>query len=583
VTLSAALSGTDRQGKVEADRARERQAMEDSISLASSLVKSSICVDIFLFTEDRLLSDRKAENSRDLTFLDAAVYAENCDQTGGHLHYISGSMLFSDNVSRIVSELEHSVQLVFNAENVMKLRSSKQLKLLGYYGSGRYDPLVGEVELAGMDAETCVCFTLRHDSGSTIMEEEKIHLQLAVLHTNVHCKKVVRVLNLTLTSSSDPSVLFRHSDLDCTVAAITKIAAHRALTLPLSIAPNVPISGLASLADTTSARDWVVAVAVEILKQYRMHCSPQSSRGLLILPEPLKLLPLYTLGILKHSAFSENVASLRKSSLGPVTVQNLHRLSVRASERAFELRRLLSCTVRNTVCALYPRFYSLRSLTDDTGGGEGGEGVELIERSRSQSPRNSRNSSLYLSSQSPTNSGTDSPVPALGTITLPPCGMLGPQSLHALLPSPLAVTSEALESDGLYLLDDGSIIWLIVGKSVPIEWLECVIQGVDAPLEGPHKPQKILFLTGERSRGGALGAVAETLERVVDLSRRISGCKQGTHSLCLVLFSLILSCFILSYLVLCYFTLSSLIDVGLFHCICLLSTYLISLHFTPFN
>ena len=531
MTLSAALSGTDRQGKVEVDRARERSAMEDSISLASSFVKSSICVDVFLFTEDRLLSDRSAENSRDLTFLDAAVYGEHCDQTGGHLHYISGSMLFPDNVSRIVSELEHSVQLVFNAENVMKLRASKQLKLQGYYGSGRYDPLVGEVELAGFDAETCVCFTLRHDSGIPIMEDEKIHLQLAVLHTNVHCRKIVRVLNLTLTSSNDPSVLFRHSDLDCTVAAITKIAAHRALTLPLSIAPNVPISGLASLADTTSARDWVVAVAVEILKQYRIHCSPQSSRGLLILPEPLKLLPLYTLGLLKHPAFAENVASLRKSSLGPVTVQNLHRLSVRASERAFELRRLLSSTVRNTVCALYPRFYSLRSLTDDTApGGGGGGGVELIERSSSQSPRNSRNSSLYLSSHSPTNNGADSPVPSHGTITLPPSGMLGPQSLHALLPSPLAVTSEALESDGLYLLDDSSIIWLIVGRSVPLEWLEGVIQGVDAPLDGPYKPQKILFLTGERSRGGALGAVAESLERVVDLSRRISGYKQGKRS-----------------------------------------------------
>ena len=82
MTLSAALSGTDRQGKVEVDRARERSAMEDSISLASSFVKSSICVDVFLFTEDRLLSDRSAENSRDLTFLDAAVYGEHCEEFG---------------------------------------------------------------------------------------------------------------------------------------------------------------------------------------------------------------------------------------------------------------------------------------------------------------------------------------------------------------------------------------------------------------------------------------------------------------------------------------------------------------------
>ena len=521
-TLSASFSGTDTLGKLETDRQKERDFFDKNIALADSFLDSNIRVDVFLLIEDRLLSDRmRSSGEADLTFRDTASYAECCDRTGGHLHYVTGSMRFDDNINRLADELEQSVTQAYVCEAVMKLRTSKGLKLGGYLGTGRFDPLLGETELSGIDANMGICYIVKHESGNVIKDEDKVHFQLAVLHTDGFERKLVRVLNLTLISSSNPTIVFRHTDLDCIVSTITKIAVDRALRLPLSITPNVPLNGLAGVGDDVCARDWLVAIAAEILKQYRKQCSPETPRGQLILPEPLKLLPLYTLALLKHPAFAENAILTKKISYGPPTVQSVQQLTVRATERAFELRRLRCLHVRGIAYALYPKFYSMRSVGELDNSSSSGK----VERNGSNSPR-TRNVALYLASQSPTNSGVDSPTPP-GTILLPPSGILGPQSLQSTLPSPLAATSEALESDGIYLLDDGCMMYLIIGKNVPLQWLECVIQGIDGPLDGNNRPQKIKFMTGVWGQGGVLEAVADNFENVIKNSRKMSTCKQG--------------------------------------------------------
>ena len=520
--LSAALSGTDTMGKVETDRQKERNYFDQNITLAESFLDSNIRVDVFLMVEDRLLSDRlRSEAEVDLVFRDTAGLAESCDKTGGHLHYMSGNMRFDDNIIRLADELEQSIKQPYVCEAIMKLRTSRGLKLGGYYGTGRFDPLLDEVQLSGIDGNMSICYTVKHESGNVIKDEDKVHFQLAVLHTDGFQRKLVRVLNLTLISSSNPTIVFRHTDLDCVVSTITKIAVDRALRLPLSISPNVPLNGLAGVGDDVCARDWLMAIAAETLKQYRKQCSPETPRGQLILPEPLKLLPLYTLALLKHPAFAENAILTKKITYGPPSVQSLQQLTVRASERAFELRRLRCLPPRGIAYALYPKFYSMRSLGESESNSSSGKS----DRSGSSSPR-ARNVALYLASQSPTNSGVESPT-LPGTIILPPSGVLGAQSLQSTLPSPLAATSEALESEGIYLLDDGCTMYFIIGKNVPSQWLECVVQGVDTPLQGNNRPQKIKFLTGGLGRGGVLEAAADDIENVINNSRKMSTCKQG--------------------------------------------------------
>ena len=93
------------------------------------------------------------------------------------------------------------------------------------------------------------------------------------------------------------------------------------------------------------------------------------------------------------------------------------------------------------------------------------------------------------------------------------------------MPPPLAVTSEAIENDGIYLLDDGVIMWLIIGKNIPTDWLCALLEGVDCVLTEKDRPQIVRFLTVER--GGVLAPIAENIEKVIQTLRKNNSSKQG--------------------------------------------------------
>ena len=113
--------------------------------------------------------------------------------------------------------------------------------------------------------------------------------------------------------------------------------------------------------DSLSVRQHIVAMTAEILHRYRAHCASQNSRAQLVLPETLRLLPLYTLCLLKHPAFLTNTPivtsngnNFRKTmNSNAVSTTNpqvlLSRLSVRACERAFELRKLRCLSIQEVV------------------------------------------------------------------------------------------------------------------------------------------------------------------------------------------------------------------------------------------
>ena len=52
-----------------------------------------------------------------------------------------------------------------------------------------------------------------------------------------------------------------------------------------------------------AVRDQVLASTAKMLTAYRKLCAAQIEAGQLILPESMKILPVYTLGLLKSAAF----------------------------------------------------------------------------------------------------------------------------------------------------------------------------------------------------------------------------------------------------------------------------------------
>ena len=114
-------------------------------------------------------------------------------------------------------------------------------------------------------------------------ERREACVQCALLYTAGDGTRRIRVHTLAVTVSSNLASIFRSADLD----AVVNFCAKRAVT-------EAAAKGLEAV------RQGLIATTVEILYVYRRFCATNPAAGQLILPESLKLLPLYVLGLLKN-------------------------------------------------------------------------------------------------------------------------------------------------------------------------------------------------------------------------------------------------------------------------------------------
>ena len=132
-------------------------------------------------------------------------------------------------------------------------------------------------------------------------------VQCALLYTTVFGERRIRVMTLSLPCTSMLSNLFRSADLDSQFTCMLKQGKVIFIQFPILscgtsnfccfsfslyfVAANgIPVNSLAQV------REQMMNFCINILHAYRKFCATVSSSGQLILPEALKLLPLYTLG-----------------------------------------------------------------------------------------------------------------------------------------------------------------------------------------------------------------------------------------------------------------------------------------------
>jgi hypothetical protein len=86
----------------------------------------------------------------------------------------------------------------------------------------------------------------------------------------------------------------------------------------------------------------------------------------LILPESLKLLPLYTLALTKNPAFRANaVATTAQAARRQATSGGVHPGIVRPDERSYLLHQIASMDVASSVKFLYPDLYALHDMPEE--------------------------------------------------------------------------------------------------------------------------------------------------------------------------------------------------------------------------
>lgn len=95
-----------------------------------------------------------------------------------------------------------------------------------------------------------------------------------------------------------------------------------------------------------AVKENLIANCAQILACYRKNCASPSSAGQLILPECMKLLPLYTNCLLKSDALSGGA-------------------DVGCDDRAFLMAALSSMDISTSVAFFYPRLYPIHDLQDN--------------------------------------------------------------------------------------------------------------------------------------------------------------------------------------------------------------------------
>ncbi|WVZ51990.1 hypothetical protein U9M48_003086 [Paspalum notatum var. saurae] len=260
-----------------------------------------VCVDVFLTTQ---------------SYVDIASISVVPQTTGGRVYYYYPFSALSD-PAKLFNDLRWNINRPQGFESVMR-----GLQVQDYFGNF-CKRVPTDIDLPAIDSDKTVMVTFKHDD--KLQENAECGFQCALLYTTVYGQRRIRVINLSLSCTSLLSNLFRYADLETQFACFLKQAANGISTSPL---PRI--------------RDEATNTCINILQSYRKHCASVTSSGQLILPEALKLLPLYTLALVKSVGL---------------------RTDGRLDDRSYWMSLVSSISVVLAVPLVFPRLIPIHDLT----------------------------------------------------------------------------------------------------------------------------------------------------------------------------------------------------------------------------
>lgn len=232
-------------------------------NLAKDCVAQGCCVDLFLFPNQ---------------YLDVATLGVVPYQTGGSVYKYTFFQMETDK-ERFLNDLRRDVQKDIGFDAVMRVRTSTGIRATDFYGAF-YMSNTTDVELAGLDCDKTVTVEFKHDD--KLNEDIGALLQCAILYTSCGGQRRLRIHNMALNCCTQLADLYRNCETDTLINYFAKFAYRGVLNNP-----------------TKTVRDSLINQCAQILACYRKNCASPSSAGQLILPECMKLLPVYLNCILK--------------------------------------------------------------------------------------------------------------------------------------------------------------------------------------------------------------------------------------------------------------------------------------------
>ncbi|KAG7266741.1 hypothetical protein CRUP_025060 [Coryphaenoides rupestris] len=296
-------------------------------SLSKECVAQGCSVDLFLFPSQ---------------YLDMATMGHVPAHTGGSVYKYSNFQVETDG-EHFLRDLRKDVNHRFNLSlgtsylSAPQLLKSRRFLFCSFFPAGfRATDFFGaiymnnttDVEMAAVDCDKAITVELKHDDA--LNEETGAFIQCALLYTTTGGQRRLRVHNLSLKCSSQLSELFKSCETDSLINFFSKTAYRAILTQPLK-----------------SVREILVNQTAHMLACYRKNCGTPSASSQLILPNTMKVFPVYMNSLMKTAPL---VGSTELST----------------DERAHQRLAVMAMGVEETQLLLYPRLIPLHNMEVDS-------------------------------------------------------------------------------------------------------------------------------------------------------------------------------------------------------------------------
>ena len=354
---------------------------------------------------DVIVHNRTGDSQRGI---DIATLSELCNVTGGKLTWIT----CVDWQQSLKEELSRQVLSYSGWDAVFKVRCSEGVQVKSFFPSGGslVETFAGaspELELSCLMPNTSIVIELEHRVGGIPKDRNNVYVQTALLYTTVSGKRRVRVSTLAIRTSKIVSEIYRAVDFNAVVSLLTRSAAKCILEANIEV----------KISSRNKARSLLYQKCVNILACYRQYTAASASpMGQLLLPEKMLLLPLYCMCLLKSPM-------LRPTNPRAIPGMQASTLSPTNDERAYYIYHISQAMPSFATLMVHPNMFSV--------------GTYLME-------------------------GDDDSIGAWQT---PP--EVGQWNGFVRMPQIIAPSMECLADDGIYMVDDGLRVYLLVGRSVP--------------------------------------------------------------------------------------------------------------------
>ena len=273
------------------------------------LAGSRLGLDAFLFSKE---------------YIDVASVGELARATGGQVYFYHHFEAARD-AWKFDADIRRNVTRVWGYDASLRVRVSRGVSINGYTGHFTPSNYADDIDIPAIDSDKSIGVTFTYDE-SAMKEGSQIAVQCALLYTTSAGERRVRVHNILVPVSGQYSTIFKSLDCDAIVALLTRDAAEAARVKGHQLATIVG-NAFERIADSLAA--------------YRRLCTKNPASGQLILPESVRLLPLY---------------------MNALTKSPILRREVRPDMRCTAFHQALTESAERTALRLYPRVFDVNDI-----------------------------------------------------------------------------------------------------------------------------------------------------------------------------------------------------------------------------